>query len=442
MDQRVYYCLHCGTVNDALATVCHACHTSLSAPSAKQWPQPATDHISHNPPMQTFSRTRLLASQGGSGAQVPRRRVLQSLGTGSLVLAGVATIGSWVSLTSCSSTPQYHGLVPTGVTPIATPEADYVYQGHHAAVTTVAWSRDGRYLASGSADRTVQVWQASTGALRATFRGHTSPVTALAWDVAGTSLTSAGDKDGKVQVWNALRNEQETSHAGQRGRVLSLAWPDPYDTSRMPPVNVILSGAEDGTVQVWDARSGRVTMNYAGQGGIRALLATSPDHVLLAGDDHIIHYWEIYANGNTSSIPTSYEGHSGAINALTWIDENNIFASASDDGTVRVWSTTSAVPRLTYRGHKGSVSTVVAYKGLIISGGQDHGVQIWRFDTGKLLYTYTGHQGFIRSLSVVPPLDNATHMNTPVPFVASASDDGTVHVWHIPKQVLAAGHFP
>jgi WD40 repeat protein len=393
-----------------------------------------------------LSRTPPPIPQGGPGAQIPRRRVLQSLGVGTLVLAGVATVGGWAGLTSCTSAPHYHGVVPVGVTPIATPGADYIYRGHRAGVTTVAWSRDGRYFASGSADKTVQVWQATNGALRYTFVGHTSPVTALAWDVTSTSITSAGDEDGKVWVWNALRDEQKAGHMGQHGRVLSLAWPDPYDTTRTPPVNVILSGAEDGTVQVWDAESGKATTTYAGQGAVRALLSYSPDRVLLAGNDHIIHHWEIFAGGNTSLTPVTYEGHTGAINALAWIDENNTFASASDDGTVRVWSATStqssASPKLTYRGHTGSVYAVAVYKGLIISGGQDHAVQIWRFDTGKLLYTYTGHQGPIRSLSVVPPLNNATHMHTPVSFVASASDDGTVHVWHIPEKVLAAGRFP
>jgi WD40 repeat protein len=372
--------------------------------------------------------------------------VLQGLRTGALVLASAATPGGWAALTSCAAEPEYHGLAPTGVTPIATPLADYVYRGHQAAVTTVAWSRDGRYLASGSADRTVQIWQATDGTPRFTFTRHTSTVTALAWDVTSTSLTSAGDADGKVLVWNALQGAQEARHAGQHGKVLSLAWPDPYDTTRTLPVNVIFSGTEDGLVQAWDARSGQTTTSTAEQGGIRALLSYSPDRVLLAGNDHAIHHWEIVAGGNASPTPLTYEEHTGAINALAWIDENNLFASASDDSTVRVWSAASsqapASPKLTYRGHRGSVYALSAYKGLLISGGQDRSVQLWRFDSGELLYTYTAHRGPVRSISVVPPLINATHMHTPVPFVASASDDGTVHVWRIPDKVLAAGRFP
>jgi WD40 repeat protein len=371
--------------------------------------------------------------------------MLRFLGTGGLVLAGAAVGGGiWLA-----TRPRVHLLPRTNIIHVPTPSAGYVYRGHRAAVTTVAWSPNGLYLASGSVDKTVQVWQATNGTLLSTFRGHTSAVTTLAWDVTSTSLASAGNENGSVLVWKALQGKQEAVHMGQRGKVLSLTWPDPRAiTWTTPPANVILSGAEDGTVQLWDAGSGKTITTYAGKGSVRALLYSSLDRVLLAGDDHVIRHWEIFADGDTLPTPATYEGHTGAINALTWVEENNIFASAGDDGTVRVWSSrsgnnqSSASPTLTYRGHRGSVYTVVAYKGLLISGGQDHVVQIWRFDTGRLLYTYSGHQGPIRSLSVVPPLVTATQMQTPVPFVASASDDGTVHVWRIPDQALAAGNFP
>ena len=378
--------------------------------------------------------------QARAEAHVPRRRVLRRLGAGALVLVGAAVGGGiWLA-----SRPQVHYLPQTRIIHVPTPGADYIYRGHNAAVTTMAWSPDGLYLASGSVDKTVQVWQAASGVQRYAFVGHTSPVTALAWDITSTYIASAGEEDSRVRTWKALQGGQEIDHMGQRGRVLSLNWPDPYTTTwTTTPMNVILSGAEDGTVQVWDARSGKAIASYAGQGSVRALLYSSLNRVLLASEDHLIHHWEIRATGDTIPTPATYEGHTDGINALTWIEENNVFASASDDGTVRVWSTRSTQPTtsptLTYQGHKGSVYAVVAYQGLIISGGQDQTVQVWRFDTGKLLYTYTGHQEPIRALSVAPLLGSATQIYTPVPFVASASDDGAVHVWRIPEQVLAAG---
>ncbi|HEY7414049.1 MAG TPA: hypothetical protein VH593_02565 [Ktedonobacteraceae bacterium] len=170
--------------------------------------------------------------------------------------------------------------------------------------------------------------------MRYTFVGHTSPVTVLAWNKESTYIASAGDEGGKVWVWNALQDEQEAGHVGQSGRVLSLAWPGPDATNASPSIDVILSGAEDGTVQVWDAESGKAITTHAERGGIKALLAPFSGGVLLAGDDHIIHYWALI-DGNPSPIPVTYQGHTGAINALA--EGSGYFASASDDGTVHAW---------------------------------------------------------------------------------------------------------
>jgi WD40 repeat protein len=74
------------------------------------------------------------------------------------------------------------------------------YTGHASTPTAIAWSPDGKHLASSSWDWTVQVWDASTGALRFLYQGHTASVNDVAWSPDGKYLASGGD-DGTVQVW-------------------------------------------------------------------------------------------------------------------------------------------------------------------------------------------------------------------------------------------------
>lgn len=72
--------------------------------------------------------------------------------------------------------------------------------GHSKAITTLAWSHDGRYLVSGSADTTIKVWDAATGAVLQTYTGHSAEVRALAWSPEDNKIvSSAGHED--PQLW-------------------------------------------------------------------------------------------------------------------------------------------------------------------------------------------------------------------------------------------------
>jgi eukaryotic-like serine/threonine-protein kinase len=76
----------------------------------------------------------------------------------------------------------------------------YTYQGHIGAVNAVAWSPNGKRIASAGFDDTVQVWNAADGSNAYTYHRHTGPVTAVAWSPNGSHIASASD-DGTVQVW-------------------------------------------------------------------------------------------------------------------------------------------------------------------------------------------------------------------------------------------------
>jgi WD40 repeat protein len=78
------------------------------------------------------------------------------------------------------------------------------YQRHTNEVTAISWSPDGRYIASGSWDHTVQVWNAKTGQPLVIYRGHSDNVDALAWSPDGR-LIASGSWDRTVQVWQAAQ---------------------------------------------------------------------------------------------------------------------------------------------------------------------------------------------------------------------------------------------
>ena len=296
-------------------------------------------------------------------------------------------------------------------TPVPMGRVLYTYRKHTALVNAVAWSPDGRYIASGANDTTVQVWNPTNGGSIFDYRGHSKLVEAVAWSPDGQRIAS-GSFDKTVQVWNAANGKQTFTYQGHTDRVATVAW--------SPDSKRIASGSYDNTVQVWDAADGSHVITYKGHTSLVHTLAWSRDgkHIASASFDKTVQVWDA---GNGNSIFT-YRGHSPfPANAVSWSPDGRRIASGGNDKTVQVWDSVDVNTIYTYRGHKDIVDTVAWSPDgrRIASGGNDDTVQVWDATNGSLIFTYRQHHAEVRA--VAWSLDSTR--------IASCGTDMTVQVW-------------
>ncbi|HZT99341.1 MAG TPA: serine/threonine-protein kinase [Ktedonobacteraceae bacterium] len=339
-----------------------------------------------------------------SGA-ISRRAVLFGVGGSAL-----ASIGIWLlARTLISEKSSHYATSSSAPTPQPEGKLYLTYRGHSNFVWGgVAWSPNGKRIASGSSDQTVQVWDAADGGNVFTYRGHANIVLAVAWSPDGKRIASANGLT--VQVWDAADGGNVIIYRGHKNAVLVVAW--------SPDGKRIASASADGTVQVWDAADGGNAFIYRGHPSYVAGMAWSPDGKRIAsgGDDQTVQVWDAADRGNV----IVYRGHASYVTGIAWSPDGKRVASGSDDSTVHIWDIANGSAFI-YTGHSNFVNTVAWSPDAkrIASGSSDQTVQVWDAANGKNAFIYRGHSNDLLDVAWSPDSKR----------IASASRDKTVQVW-------------
>ncbi|MEJ2302091.1 MAG: protein kinase [Anaerolineales bacterium] len=347
---------------------------------------------------------------------------------------------------------------------VSTGEMLLSLSGHSEPINKLAFSEDGKRIATASADRTVKVWDAYTGREQLSLEGHSGFANDVVFSPDGKLLATVDDRF--AHIWDAISGEKLLSLSGHTSRVWGV------DISS--DGELLATASADGTAKVWDLKTGQLLQSLnAHTAGVRDV-AFSFDGTRLAtaSVDGTARVWEL----RTGGLLLNLTGHTDQVLTVEFSADGRRLVTTSTDQTAKVWSlfpdqesfafstgtaydvafnadgtrlaTTSARGTATIwdpatgrhirtfsDAHFTQPQNAIEYSilgtriapGVAFSpdgkqlavAGSDRNVIVWDMDTGQEVLTLKGHSGDVNHIAYSP--DGM--------LIATASEDSTARIW-------------
>jgi WD40 repeat protein len=279
------------------------------------------------------------------------------------------------------------------------------FKGHTSYVSSVAFSPDGKTIATGSWDNTVKLWNLYGKELQ-TFTGYTDSVKSVAFSPDG-KMIATGSEDNTAKLWNLDGKELQT-FKGHSHWVLSVAF--------SPDGKTIATGSYDTTAKLWNL-DGKELQTFTGHTAeVRSVAFSSDGKIIATGSmDNTVKLWNLDGKELQTFTEPDF------VYSIAFSPDGKMIATGSRDKTAKLWNLDGK--RLqTLTGHTDLVLSVVFSPDgkMIATGSNDKTVKLWNLN-GKELQTFTGHTDSVKSVAF--SLDGK--------MIATGSSDKTIKIWEV-----------
>jgi WD40 repeat protein len=269
-------------------------------------------------------------------------------------------------------------------------------------VYCLAFSPNGKVLASCGGDNLIQLWDIGKRKPIGTLRGHSDDIASVVFSSDGKMLASGSHLGGEVIVWDVGR--RQVIHKFSMAKSL-------FGTSvSFSPDNKLLAASCDGGAIIWCLPTAKRVALVNGHKNLVALVRFSPDGKRLAtvggGSEGVIFLWDV----PTWKKRTTLKAHQDGVHCVVFTSDSKFLVSGGsakrrpETGELKLWDLATGKAKLLYRGTKPAiVSWSIALHGeRLATGGLDGEATLWGLDTGKKLRTFQHGEGNVRAIAISP----------------------------------------